>query len=1270
MKIYKKKYVSLGIIFLICLYSISAFITFENSPIETEIQENPLPKLSDGEIDIITPENKTYTKAMSGYYPATYGFEHDVEGSNPVGWILSEPLDTSGQVISELDDHKKILELYDNSNTQYLNCYNTFLDKTSGTIEFYFRVDDSGGTDNVMHFMLNEGGSHIIWLRHLNGGLLYRYPSGWKSINSINIDTWYYVRIDFECDAGGYKGLSADKVDIYINDVIKVSDGDFTNPSIGVNKVIFATDSTFTDDAFHCYIDAIGYSWDENYDIGDNLDEGLLLSFENSTTLDWMGYSLDNAANKTILGNSTIPVPHNGTHSIQVFGNETLGTMYESEKSYFTMDYIPINILTPENKTYTEPMSGFYPATYGFENDAEYSNPSGWTTNENLDYIVDVIDEKNEHKKVVKFYDDDNANYALLYKVFDFQVSGTLEWYAMASQTNKKFYMGWLDAAGTTYAFMVSFYSNGYITYNDGSHQNIMTYSANNWYHFKIEFECGSGGYKGLSADTYNLYINGDKKLTGKSFWNMGDGIKRHTFFTDIPEIGGQEFYIDALGVSWDPYYETGDNLNEGILLNFETSSLEKMSYSLNGQSKRSILGNTTLPIPDDGSYRIQVFGKDSLDNLYESDLRYYEIDIGAFVKWHFPNENQLVILPPGDAIFNFRYTYRKLEDVTLEINGTDFGSVWGLNSTILSPYTIDIDGPINATLWGYEEGNPITPAVSDSRNFTFSKLTVEVYELLDYGTEFLGEQLYLILHDPHGDNSFSGFSETTGLSIGLSSSFTRSVGFELGLEVKFPLFSVGYGASTNIQSQWSTESQYEYKVTDTTALTSSLDSSNKDFIGPGYGDRYWGEASTYSWELKAYHREYFNGTIRYEQPKMYWGIIRSGEVILSDYNAPQEWRDFNPVHNNWQNVNWIDSVSVDGGGTYSYTRTTATSQKRIESFQISLDSSVSLYLGPVDLTFSLDLEFQTQKEFGQELELETSYTIYDDESTDHISQQYGIDTMFSTIIFKSNPLICKTSKPLENNTFDYVPPLIEFPEIELDSSGDGFAPCQNDSPIITVDISDEGGIQSALVMYSFNDGANWDSSILSEQMFNPGTWECAIPALVHGTSVLWYIRAWDLEGSYSSRKDPRGDFYGYTVINRMPTVAMVSPNGGETFTGNVNIIWSASDSDGDDVLFSIAYNIAGTGWVLLESNISEYIYNWDISNIPYSNLVLVKVIVNDGYGGEVEDSSDFVFTIGVFDELAANISEFPFSETLNIITLVAVGAIAVIVLKKPRSLK
>ncbi len=33
-----------------------------------------------------------------------------------------------------------------------------------------------------------------------------------------------------------------------------------------------------------------GFSWDPNYNVGDNLNEGLMLFFENDTNLDWRGY--------------------------------------------------------------------------------------------------------------------------------------------------------------------------------------------------------------------------------------------------------------------------------------------------------------------------------------------------------------------------------------------------------------------------------------------------------------------------------------------------------------------------------------------------------------------------------------------------------------------------------------------------------------------------------------------------------------------------------------------------------------------------------------------------------------------------------------------------------------------------------------------------------------------------------------------------------------------------------------------------------------------
>ena len=60
--------------------------------------------------------------------------------------------------------------------------------------------------------------------------------------------------------------------------------------------------------------------------------------------MDWQGYSLDGQANKTILGNATIPMPVDGGHNIQVFGNDTMGTMYESNLRYFTVNTAPPDI--------------------------------------------------------------------------------------------------------------------------------------------------------------------------------------------------------------------------------------------------------------------------------------------------------------------------------------------------------------------------------------------------------------------------------------------------------------------------------------------------------------------------------------------------------------------------------------------------------------------------------------------------------------------------------------------------------------------------------------------------------------------------------------------------------------------------------------------------------------------------------------------------------------------------------------------------------------
>jgi len=289
-------------------------------------------KSSEGEITIKTPENKTYTEPDSGYFPAALGFENQLSGVMPKDWIIHQ---SSGagylRTIDELDGHKKVLDFYSGSNVDY--CYykkSLIKDVAIGSIEYWFQTTDVYPSPWYIYFMLSDGltlANRHIALHIVNGSLTFHNGTDYILVDFINPNQWYHVRVDFN--------MITDTSTIYLNNALKLSNVD----NYGVGSKINAIHITNHLDVSntHTYVDAIGYSWDSNYNIGNNLNEGLLLSYDNSTTLDWQGYSLDGQTNKTILGNTTIPMPADGLHNIQVFGNVSVGTMYDSGVSYFTI---------------------------------------------------------------------------------------------------------------------------------------------------------------------------------------------------------------------------------------------------------------------------------------------------------------------------------------------------------------------------------------------------------------------------------------------------------------------------------------------------------------------------------------------------------------------------------------------------------------------------------------------------------------------------------------------------------------------------------------------------------------------------------------------------------------------------------------------------------------------------------------------------------------------------------------------------------------------
>jgi nickel transport system substrate-binding protein len=90
----------------------------------------------------------------------------------------------------------------------------------------------------------------------------------------------------------------------------------------------------------------------ETYDTAD-----VSLTFTVSEDTDWIGYSLDGAANVPITGNTTLTDLSLGSHNIIVYANDTDGNMGMSNIVHFTIVETPlppvIAIISPENTTYT-----------------------------------------------------------------------------------------------------------------------------------------------------------------------------------------------------------------------------------------------------------------------------------------------------------------------------------------------------------------------------------------------------------------------------------------------------------------------------------------------------------------------------------------------------------------------------------------------------------------------------------------------------------------------------------------------------------------------------------------------------------------------------------------------------------------------------------------------------------------------------------------------------------------------------------------------------
>ena len=323
----------------------------------------------------ILPLNETFNVRNQTVYTenyfATYSFENDEHGSNPLNFTVDETGGTIN-VLDNYDGHNKVVEMDDTSDSAAITL-DTNVSRVSGTYEYWMRFSQITGY--VYHYILDTDTAEAINLQWTNNGEIKFYNTSWNVIGAYVSNVWYHVSIDFECGSGNYLGLSEDTFNLKINSK-QIGSYEMRGNPITMEKIRWTT-STTTVSIIH--IDALGYSWDKTFYTNEWFD----LSGECAIPfgITWNGDSFwitDDAVSKVFQYSSE------GVYTSEYFDTST-------------QDIYPIGITWDGNsfwivgsnsdKVYKYYANGTYTETY-FDVSTEDTVPEGITWDGNSFWIV------------------------------------------------------------------------------------------------------------------------------------------------------------------------------------------------------------------------------------------------------------------------------------------------------------------------------------------------------------------------------------------------------------------------------------------------------------------------------------------------------------------------------------------------------------------------------------------------------------------------------------------------------------------------------------------------------------------------------------------------------------------------------------------------------------------------------------------------------------------------------------------------------------------
>lgn len=212
-------------------------------------------------------------------FPGTFTFESDERDSVPVGWAdVSQTSQTDGKIgfikiVDSWQGHRKVLLLHGASGTadgQAEHIIDEGKGKSEGAFEFWI-----GSSNNYFSrcYVYNETNKIAIYLSFYQGKLQHRLKNNTfvpiPNTTMLN-NKFYHVKISFNCDQDSY--------DVSFNNNLVQRDIPFRIGSKKMKKIRITCDGAGSASGRNLYIDAIGFSWDPNYKIGQNWKEGIVSS--------------------------------------------------------------------------------------------------------------------------------------------------------------------------------------------------------------------------------------------------------------------------------------------------------------------------------------------------------------------------------------------------------------------------------------------------------------------------------------------------------------------------------------------------------------------------------------------------------------------------------------------------------------------------------------------------------------------------------------------------------------------------------------------------------------------------------------------------------------------------------------------------------------------------------------------------------------------------------------------------------------------------------